>query len=197
MHPSSIPTEDLFKQAIEGDLEAQTALLSRGYTAMTNAARRQMGPESQDTLDVASDAWLRFQSRWANWRGTGSFEHYAAGFVHNAMLDLYRRRARLLLREAPGIDLQRGDIEQNTDFRRLLERVSHAIEALPERQRQAFTRHLQGQTPERISAEMGVAEATVRVHVRNARRALVRRLFKSQDALDLCLQESTADFCLT
>ena len=33
MHPSSIPTEDLFKQAIEGDLEARRTQLPADHPA--------------------------------------------------------------------------------------------------------------------------------------------------------------------
>lgn len=191
----SISTEDLFERAIEGDLTARQALLDRGYRAMTHAAGCQMGPESQDTLDVASDAWLRFQSRWSRWRRRAPFESYAAGFVHNAMLDLYRRRARTLLREPPCVDLVYRDAEQEADRRRLLERVAQAIEELPERQREAFTRHLQGQSSERIAREMEIAMPTVRVHVRNARRTLVRRLFPNETAAECGVQDFTPSYC--
>ena len=191
----SIPTEDLFERAIAGDLDARQGLLIRGYRAMTRAARCQMGQESQDTLDVACDAWLRFQAKWSGWRRSGSFENYAAGFVHHAMLDLYRRRGRLLLREPPHPALTYRDVEHETDGRRLLERVAREIEQLPERQREAFTRHLQGQAPERIACEMEIAESTVRVHVRNARRALVRLLFPSQPDPEYPVRDSTPSYC--
>ena len=192
----SIPTEDLFERAIAGDLDARQGLLIRGYRAMTRAARCQMGQESQDTLDVACDAWLRFQSKWSGWRRSGSFENYAAGFVHHAMLDLYRRRARLLLREPPREDRVYPEPERDADGRRLLERVARTIEELPGRQRDAFTRHLQGQPPDRIACEMEIAAATVRVHISHARKELVRRLFSSETDPEPGLRDSEPSYCL-
>ena len=53
------------------------------------------------------------------------------------------------------------------------EQVTHAVAALPDRQRLVFTLcHLDEQTPAEISAATGMSQATVRVHLFRALRKL-------------------------
>ena len=74
--------------------------------------------------------------------------------------------------------VQKNPRPEASHERRLLakerwEQVTHAVAALPDRQRLVFTLcHLDEQTPAEISAATGMSQATVRVHLFRALRKL-------------------------
>lgn len=166
------------------DAGAFRALLDRHLSSVLATARRMLG-DAAEAEDVAQETMLRL------WRSGGEVEILPGGLrpwlrriAVNLSVDRLRKRGRISdTEEVPeGVEapVQLEILEQ----REVAGRVSAAISALPERQRQALTLfHYEGLSQIEIASAMGISDEAVESLLARARRTLRQGLEKDWRAL--------------
>jgi RNA polymerase sigma-70 factor (ECF subfamily) len=144
--------------------------------------------DAEDARDVSQEAFLRVYRTAASFRGDARFSTWFYRILVNLCLD-HRRRGRwwrrlvgdgrppggedpLEVEPAPGADPTDGLAREQ-----LMARVWAAADRLAPQQRAALLLHVQEELPAREVAQiLACSEATVRVHVHRAVRALRKTL---------------------
>src|SRR5882672_2010933 len=132
--------------------------------------------DAHDTDEAVQDAFIKVFTHITSYREDLPFEVWFTRILVNACLDLRKSRSRRLRWAVPMSST--GDMppadpatpdptpEQRLVSRERADEITAAVESLPDRQRTVFTLcHLAEQTTAEVSKELGVSEATVRVHL--------------------------------
>ena len=174
---------DLLARVALGDRQAAEALTDMIAPRVLRFAARMLGdlPEAED---VTQEAMLRLWRMAPNWQDGGAQPStWVFRVASNLCTDrLRRRRPQALV----GIDLP--DPGQSQDARLMqmarAQALEGALQALPERQRQAvILRHLEGLTNPEIAAIMMVGVEAVESLTARAKRNLSAILAGQRDAL--------------
>ena len=140
--------------------------------------------DAADADEAVQDAFVKVFLHIEQYRSDLPFDVWFTRILVNAALDRLKARGRQQRWISHSTDEENGrPVEQipageASHERRLLakerwEQVTHAVAALPDRQRLVFTLcHLDERTPAEISAATGMSQATVRVHLFRALRKL-------------------------
>jgi RNA polymerase sigma-70 factor, ECF subfamily len=191
--PGTIPgveatDEALCARVAEGDEQAFDELVGR-YQGRAYRLAWSILRDAEDARDVSQEAFVILYRSAGTFRGTARFSTWFYRILVNQCLD-HRRRAgwwrRLVDRDtgddnepslterqaAPASD-PAGDIDQA----RMMATLWRAVDGLAPRQRAALLLHVQEELPVRdIAAILECSEATVRVHLHRAVRALKKTL---------------------
>ncbi len=163
---------DLIAAAIAGDRAAFEALLRRHYDRIHGLAWQLTGTRA-DADDIAQTVCCTLVEKIATFRGEAKFTTWLCGIVYNAARDLHRRR-RSFAGFTDRLAVLTG-LARPPDGRDLHDAmwVKSAIAKLAPPYRDAAVL-VAGQqlTHAEAAAILGIAEATVRFHVDNARRKL-------------------------
>jgi RNA polymerase sigma factor (sigma-70 family) len=132
--------------------------------------------------DLRQEAYLAACLAARSFAGPGDFESYAAVAARNR-LRMMCRAAGERCREAQLVPLDGLDAEPHRDRRRercrlgrLRKQLRQLARGLPKRQRQAVGLHLAGLNNCEVARELGLNEATVRIHLKRAVEALKARV---------------------
>ncbi len=163
----------LVARMASGDGDAFAVLVKRHVGSISGIARRMLGDDSE-VDDVAQEAFLKL------WRlGAGltiddnGVRPWLRRVVSNLSIDRIRARRRTDVRDelpevavaAEQLKALEGDV--------VAERVDHALQALPERQRQALTLfHFEEMSQREIAACMDISDEAVESLLARARRGL-------------------------
>jgi RNA polymerase sigma-70 factor, ECF subfamily len=159
--------EDLARRVAQGDRAAVEALLHRYWQPLIRYASRVLDDEA-GAEDVVQDAFLRVWTRRAE-AITTPVRAYLYRVTRNLAIDELRRRNARTRRHllhghfevAPAATP--AEVLQNE---RLRARVNAAIQALPERRREAFTLvYLRGLSYTEVSEIMGISPKTLGNHI--------------------------------
>lgn len=135
-----------------------------------------------DAEDVLQNVWLRLETAQ-----TGPVEN-AEAYLHKMTLnlanDFVRARTRRDRRDATWSDLNGGDgplqeadstpsQEQSLSDKQQLSLLANAINALPDRTREVFSRHrIDGISHAQVAHELGISKSAVEKHMASAMRHL-------------------------
>lgn len=161
----------LVRAAVEGDEEAFETLVRRH----TDAAWRMARSMTRDDFlaeEVVQDSFLKAYRNLGSFRGEAKFSTWLLSICHRTCID----RLRLKRAEVVPLDEVRGlhGPPERTDLKVAIE---HALERLPDDEREAFTLvEVVGHTREDAAAIVGVPASTMRSRVSRAREKLARAL---------------------
>lgn len=156
-----------------GDLEA---LVRQHYRPVQILLRRLIGPRPE-AQDLVQETFLRARGRMA--AGDPAAAAYLRRIAANLAAAWWRQRGRAAQPLELPDQVQSGESEPGALLAQaeLEDSLRAAIAALPERCRLAFVaRVLEGLEYPAVAAALGVAEATARQHVMEARQRLQRAL---------------------
>ena len=165
-----------------GDPAAARALVARKLPRLLSLAGRMLG-DAAESEDVAQEAFLRVWRQAPKWRpGAARFDTWLHRVALNLCYDRLRRRRELAYAEPPeradeGPGPDRGLQAQDTG-----RRVAQALQALPDRQREAIVLcHYQELGNIEAAAVMGVSVEAMESLLGRGRRALRAALIDLKD----------------
>lgn len=177
------PDEELLSRVASGDPAAVRALVGRKLPRLLGLAGRMLG-DAQEAEDVAQEAFLRVWRQAPKWKpGAARFDTWLHRVALNLCYDRLRRRRELAYAEPPeqadeGPGPDRG--LQALDAGR---RVNAALQALPDRQREAIVLcHYQELGNIEAAAVMGVSVEALESLLGRGRRALRAALIDLKEA---------------
>lgn len=193
MSPGDATDEVLMVRFQRGERAAFAALVRRHQTALFNFALRHVGAQAI-AEEIVQDAFVRVVQNAADFKHEARFTTWVYTILRNLCIDQLRRRA---LRRHPSLDEPRatGDgseegptlLEQTADPRssvereatgtELQERITQAVETLPDEQREVFLLREVSNLPfKEIAVITGVPENTVKSRMRYALERLQQAL---------------------
>lgn len=167
------PDEELLERVAAGDPAAVRAMVARKLPRLLGVAQRMLG-DAAEAEDVAQEAFLRIWKQAPKWTpGAARFDTWLHRVALNLCYDRLRRR-REMATDAPPEQVDEGPAPdrgvQAADAGR---RVNAALQALPERQREAIVLcHYQELGNIEAAAVMGVSVEALESLLGRARRAL-------------------------
>jgi RNA polymerase sigma-70 factor (ECF subfamily) len=140
-----------------------------------------------DAEDIAQEAVIRAHRALPRFQFDAAVTTWLWRIVRHAAADWRRGARRRRAREGRALETMpatAAPADPPVDARRGAEQVARWLADLPARQREAFTLlELEGLDTASAAARTGLAEATMRVHLLRARRALRRRIIDEDPAL--------------
>jgi RNA polymerase sigma-70 factor, ECF subfamily len=191
--PGDATDEVLMVRFQRGERAAFAALVRRHETALFNFALRHVGAQAI-AEEIVQDAFVRVVQNAADFKHEARFTTWVYTILRNLCIDQLRRRA---LRRHPSLDEPRatGDggeegptlLEQTADPKssvereatgtELQERITQAVETLPDEQREVFLLREVSNLPfKEIAVITGVPENTVKSRMRYALERLQQAL---------------------
>lgn len=172
------PTRALLQQASRGDGNALSALIERHLPALQRFVRLRTGPllrqrESVSDLVQSVCRELLERQQGFEYRGEAQFRHWLYTAALNKIREHHRYHA--AQRRAPGLETSEGEARlaevcaeelspsQQAIARETLDRLEHAMDALPEEYREVILLCRVIQLPhEEVAAQMGRSVDSVR-----------------------------------
>ncbi|MGO3886670.1 MAG: RNA polymerase sigma factor [Mycetocola sp.] len=167
----------LAQRAMDGD-ERSFAVLLRRHTPYLRAYAIRLTGSRADADDVVQAAFITAWRRLDSLQDPDRFKPWMRRIVSNRGIDLLRSRR---VDVTPVDEHVPAHSDHDPERRAIagegLARLSSALEALPEPQREVWTlREFGGLSYEEIAAELGVSSAVVRGRLARARASLVQDL---------------------
>jgi RNA polymerase sigma-70 factor (ECF subfamily) len=168
---------ELVAAAQGGDRDAFEELVRRTYTNTFTLARRLTG-DVEDARDVTQDVYLRAWRGIGKFRGEAQFSTWLYRITANTANTHLRKQRR---HRAQPLDEFNDPVETRSESQPaaaveaadLLERVSAAIDELPEKLRQVVVlRDVYDLSHESIGEELGITVTAAKVRLHRARRKL-------------------------
>jgi RNA polymerase sigma factor (sigma-70 family) len=169
----SDPDEELLGRVAAGDPAAVRALAARKLPRLLALAKRMLG-EATEAEDVAQEAMIRAWKQAPSWRpGAARFDTWLHRVALNLCYDRLRRR-RETPTDQPPEQIDDGPApDRGLEARDVGRRVSAAMLALPDRQREAVALcHYQEMTNIEAAAVMGLSVEALESLLSRGRRAL-------------------------
>jgi RNA polymerase sigma-70 factor (ECF subfamily) len=167
------PDEALLARVATGDPAAVRAMVARKLPRLISLGQRMLG-DAGEAEDVAQEAFLRIWKQAARWRpGQAKFDTWLHRVALNLCYDRLRRR-REIPTDAPPEQVDPGPApDRGLEAQGVALRVSEALQALPERQREAIVLcHYQELGNIEAAAVMGVSVEALESLLGRGRRAL-------------------------
>ena len=167
------PDEELLARVADGDPASVRALVARKLPRLLSLAGRMLGDASA-AEDVAQEAFLRVWKQAPRWRpGAARFDTWLHRVALNLCYDRLRRRRELSYAEPPDRADEAPGPERGLEAADTGRRVSAALQALPDRQREAIVLcHYQELGNIEAAAVMGVSVEALESLLGRGRRTL-------------------------
>jgi RNA polymerase sigma-70 factor (ECF subfamily) len=181
-------TADLVARAAEGDSEAFTELV-RGHHTLVFRWALVVAEDPDDADDLAQAVWIKVYRGLGGYRGGAKFTTWLYRITYNAAVEFRRKRGRQWTALTARQDSGKGPDEatpahDELDQQHLIAVVRGMLGDLPPRQRAVFAlADLDGLATAEIADRLEIEEATVRVTLFNARRAIRSRLLRQEPKL--------------
>ncbi len=175
--------DDLIRQATKGDFDALEALLRHYQSWMRDLVARKASPELlryADADEIVQRTMTECFRSIENFRighsARTSFEAWLATILRHAIYYFARKRRRALLQMASdAIDAvpARSPTPATLERRReRIERLTSAIQQLPELTQKIVAKSLKGMTHQEIADALGMSKTAVNTRLERARRRL-------------------------
>lgn len=167
------PDEELIERIARGDPAAVRALVARKLPRLLSLGQRMLG-DAAEAEDVAQDAFLRVWKQAPRWTpGAARFDTWLHRVALNLCYDRLRRR-RETATETPPEQVDEGPApDRGLEAADTSVRVTRALQALPDRQREAIVLcHYQDLGNIEAAAVMGVSVEALESLLGRGRRAL-------------------------
>lgn len=183
---SATEADELARAAAAGSDRAFQRLVTAVHPRLFRWALAYTG-SADDAEDIAQEALIRAHRALPRFQFDAAVTTWLWRIVRHAAADWRRGNRRRRAREDHALGsmpVAAPPTDPPVDARRGAERVAGWLAELPARQREAFTLlELEGLDTAAAAARTGLAEATMRVHLLRARRALRRRIIEEDPAL--------------
>jgi RNA polymerase sigma-70 factor (ECF subfamily) len=150
-----------------GEASALEALMGRHWGGLTRYAKR-MRLSDDDACDVAQEVFVRVWEHRARWTPGGSAQGYLYRIARTLILEGFRKQE-VRYRTQGEVRSKAGRVATPIEVaagHELRDAIATAIEALPERRREAFILvRLEGLGLQAAAEALGVARQTVANHV--------------------------------
>jgi len=165
--------EELLSRVAGGDPAAVRALVARKLPRLLSLAGRMLG-DAPEAEDVAQEAFLRVWKQAPKWRpGAARFDTWLHRVALNLCYDRLRRRREVATAEPPERADEGPAPDRGLEASDTGRRVAQALQALPERQREAIVLcHYQELGNIEAAAVMGVSVEALESLLGRGRRAL-------------------------
>ena len=159
-----------------GDRSALGPLVERHYTRVYRIALSYL-KDPDDALDAVQEVFVKLCEKAGSWQATTRLEPWLCRLAVNHAIDRYRRRRYRRKHSEPLDDDLQPERHASTDpspermahARQLGERISQALEALPERQRAIFVlRHQEELSLHEIAEALEMNLGTVKSSLHRA-----------------------------
>lgn len=189
------PDEALMLRYQQGDRAAFAQLVRRHQSSLFNFALRQVRMP-QVAEDVVQESFVRVVQNAGDFKHEARFTTWIYTITRNLCIDHLRKRA---LRKHPSLDEARGEdgsgrtlgeqtadprasVEREATGTELKERILHAVDRLPDEQREVFLMREIANLPFKEIAEItGAPENTVKSRMRYALERLQEALAEYED----------------
>jgi RNA polymerase sigma factor (sigma-70 family) len=170
---ASDPDEALVLRVAAGDVAAVRALAARKLPRILALAQRMLG-DIPDAEDVAQEAMIRAWRQAPKWRpGSAKFDTWLHRVALNLCYDRLRRRREIAMDQPPERADEGPAPDRGLEAADVGRRVAQAMQALPDRQREAVALcHYQDLTNIEAAAVMGVSIEALESLLSRGRRAL-------------------------
>ena len=167
------PDEDLLGRVAAGDPTAVRALAARKLPRLLALAGRMLG-EATEAEDVAQEAMIRAWKQAPLWRpGAARFDTWLHRVTLNLCYDRLRRRRETPTDQPPEQVYEGAAPDRGLEARDVGRRVAAAMQALPDRQREAVALcHYQELSNIEAAAVMGLSVEALESLLSRGRRAL-------------------------
>ena len=167
------PDEDLIRRVGRGEPAAVQALVARKLPRLLALARRMLG-DPVEAEDVAQEAFLRAWKQAPSWQpGAARFDTWLHRVALNLCYDRLRKRRETPMAEPPDRPDPGPAPDRGLEAAELGAQVDRALQALPERQREAIVLcHYQELSNIDAAELMGVSVEALESLLSRGRRAL-------------------------
>jgi RNA polymerase sigma-70 factor (ECF subfamily) len=173
--PADIADLEIVRRCLAGERDAFAELVQRHQRVVFGVAVRMLGSRDEAD-DAAQEAFVRAYSALATFRGDSDIRIWLVRITTRLCIDLLRARRR---RPEVFLDDQASEPADDGWESEVTQRHSivRAIAELPPHYKAAIIlRHLQHMSYNDMAAALGIPLATVKTHLRRARRLLQARL---------------------
>jgi RNA polymerase sigma-70 factor, ECF subfamily len=173
---SGADDRELMQRLARGDREALTPLVERHQRRLYRIALGYLR-QREDALDVVQEAFVKVFQAAARWDGSADAGPWLSRVTVNLSIDRWRRNKRRGQTFSPLVEgdhlevlADRGPApDRGVQGREAGERLSTALQALPERQRAVVVlRHYQELSLEEIARTLGMSLGTVKSSLHRA-----------------------------
>ena len=167
------PDEDLIRRVGRGDPSAVQALVARKLPRLLALSRRMLG-DPAEAEDVAQEAFLRAWKQAPKWvPGAAKFDTWLHRVTLNLCYDRLRQKRETPMAEPPDRPDPGPAPDRGLEAAQLGAQVDRALQALPERQREAIVLcHYQELSNIEAAELMGVSVEAMESLLSRGRRAL-------------------------
>ena len=174
--PSPVTEPQLVARAVAGDLAAQRLIYDQHVDRVFRLAYRLAGDEEL-ARDFTQETFVRAFDRMASFRGDSALGTWLHAIGVSVALNGLRKVKRLRQRETGLDDALTVGVSVRHAEPDLKERLTAAIDALPEGYRTVFVMHdVEGYTHEEIGTALGIQSGTSKAQLFRARRLLRKAL---------------------
>lgn len=168
--PEPAPAADLLKRAIAGDRAAFEQILLVHEKQVLGTALRMTG-RMEDAQDAAQEVFLRLFRNLKKFRATDELRPWLYRVTINVCHDLRRRNSRQPSSWPEGLDPSTASPSPESTFDTLQRRsrMEIALAGLPEKERAALLREIEGLSTREVAEILNSSEATVRSQICSAR----------------------------
>ena len=172
-----LPDEELVRRTQDGDAQAFDALVRR-YLRPALAVALEFADGTEDAEDLVQESFHRALRQLGSFDDRRAFRPWFFSILRNLGRNLVARRARWRTVPLPdSLVTKRRSPFDDASSAEIRERLSAAIECLPEMQRGCFQLcDVEGFTRVEVADMLGIASGTVRTHLHRARQALQETL---------------------